>query len=208
MEAARTWSNARHVGPGDVVVDVGAGIGDEVAWLSGVVGPSGAVVAIEAHPATFACLQAFCILNGLANVELHQAAVVAERGRVAISDDESHVSNSINLGRGTIEVDAVPLDDLLPASRFPRIAFLKMNIEGAERFALPGMRDCLRRSDAVTIASHDFRADLGHGEFFRTRAMVVAYLQDLGLQVADPTPDPRAWVRDHVNAVRAIRDAG
>src|SRR5947207_6560342 len=39
--------------PGDVVLDVGAGIGAEALLFSRLVGPSGRVVSIEAHPATY-----------------------------------------------------------------------------------------------------------------------------------------------------------
>ena len=43
--------------PGDTVVDVGAGMGDDTLVFSRMVGPSGRVFSFEAHPDTFRCLQ-------------------------------------------------------------------------------------------------------------------------------------------------------
>ena len=46
-----------------------------------------------------------------------------------------------------------------------RVALLKMNIEGGERHVLKEID--LSIVDRVIVSSHDFRAELGHGEHFR-----------------------------------------
>ena len=43
--------------PGDTVVDVGAGMGDDTLVFSRMVGPSGRVFSFEAHPDNLRCLQ-------------------------------------------------------------------------------------------------------------------------------------------------------
>src|SRR4051794_16582602 len=43
--------------PGNTVIDVGAGIGDTTLAFASLVGPSGSVLAVEAHPRTFSCLR-------------------------------------------------------------------------------------------------------------------------------------------------------
>src|SRR5205823_1391670 len=55
---------------GDVVVDVGAGRGEDTLTFSRGVGKTGRVIAIEAHPLSFLVLKNFCKLNGLSNVTL------------------------------------------------------------------------------------------------------------------------------------------
>lgn len=43
--------------PGDVILDIGAGAGEEALTFSRAVGSSGRVICVEAHPRTFRCLQ-------------------------------------------------------------------------------------------------------------------------------------------------------
>src|SRR4030095_12023579 len=53
---------------GDVIVDVGAGVGEETLPFSRAVGDEGTVFCIEAHPRTFRCLQKLIHYNRLHNV--------------------------------------------------------------------------------------------------------------------------------------------
>ena len=65
-----------------------------------------------------------------------------------------------------------------------RVDFLKMNIEGAERFALSGMGEMLRKTKNVCIACHDFLADEGGPDELRTKADVIAFLKQNGFVVS------------------------
>ena len=79
-----------------------------------------------------------------------------------------------------------------------RIDFLKMNIEGAERLALPGCRRALDRTRSVSIAAHDFRASRGEGEAFRTLAFVREFLTERGFKLTTRDRDSRYYVPFHV----------
>jgi hypothetical protein len=83
-----------------------------------------------------------------------------------------------------------------------RIDYLKMNIEGAERFALPGCREALSRARYVTVAAHDFRAARGEGEDFRTLAMVREFLSGAGFELVTRDEDPCYYVPYHVHGFR------
>ncbi|HEY2460768.1 MAG TPA: FkbM family methyltransferase, partial [Candidatus Acidoferrum sp.] len=83
-----------------------------------------------------------------------------------------------------------------------QIDFLKMNIEGAERFALPGMESMIAHIRHICVACHDFRSNLGHGENFRTRAFVEEFLSNHGFTIVSRRDDPRDYVRDHVFGLR------
>src|SRR4051812_22586478 len=85
-------------GHGDIVVDVGAGFGSEVLSCSKLVGTAGTVVAIEAEPATFRCLQRTCEKNGLTNVVLIHAAVTDAPGLVRMTESADYVTNEIVRG--------------------------------------------------------------------------------------------------------------
>jgi FkbM family methyltransferase len=196
---------------GDVVIDVGAGRGEDTAAFSRAVGESGRVIAIEAHPATFAVLKAFCRLNRLRNVTPLHLALADQPGTVRIADSESSwMENAIEPSQGSsgTPVKAATLDDLYEQEGLKEIAFLKMNIEGAERYALPGMERVIPHIHQICVACHDFRSELGHGEQFRSRAFVERFLIDHGFTLASRPDDPRDFVRDHVFGLRGPLSAG
>jgi FkbM family methyltransferase len=170
---------------GDVVVDVGAGIGTEVYPLSKLVGDSGMVIGIEAFPPVSDCLSWTVRANGLTNVRLHCVAASDQAGALEISTDidatehNSVFANDLFLHSGqTKSVPADTLDTLL--ADVPHIAWLKMNIEGAERPALLGAGEVLGRTDHVAISCHDFIADAGGPDELRTAAFVTDLLHQHG----------------------------
>ena len=204
-EAQDYWLQHYRPQEGDVIVDVGAGRGEDTVAFSRAVGQSGRVLAIEAHPLSFAILKNFCRLNKLGNVTALHLAVMDRPGTVHISDSESSwIENAIQEtgdASGT-EVRATTLHEVCEEEGLKEIAFLKMNIEGAERQALPGMAPVMPRIRQICVACHDFRSELGHGEQFRTRAFVEKFLLEHGFTLASRTNDPRDYVRDHVFGLR------
>jgi hypothetical protein len=98
-------------------------------------------------------------------------------------------------------VDGKRFDDLAALQGIDRIDFLKMNIEGAERQALPGCREALGRARFVCIAAHDFRAARGEGEHFRTLDFVRDFLTEAGFEIV-MRDDPRYYVPYHVHGWR------
>jgi FkbM family methyltransferase len=198
-DARATFLHAYTPREGDVVFDVGAGIGAETLLFSRLVGRSGRVVAVEAHPRTYERLARLCEVNGLANVTPLQAAAADADGRARISDVEHHVQNTL-LGGGDdgIEVPARRLDTLAQELGIERIDLLKMNIEGAERLVIAGLEGIIGSTRNVCIACHDFLADSGGPEEMRTKALVRDFLVGHGFRVEarDDAPDP--WTRDYL----------
>jgi FkbM family methyltransferase len=189
---------------GDVIVDIGAGSGTDLPLFSSQVGDAGRVIAIEAHPQTFAMMELAVKHNQLGNVDCFQNAVVDKPCVVSITDDDKHVSNAItrensDSSDASFQVKGCTLKSICELAGASRIDLLKMNIEGAEKYAIHGMIDLLPKTKFVCIACHDFRADQGHGEEFRTRKVVTEFLQDHGFQVFARDSDSRPHVRDHLH---------
>jgi FkbM family methyltransferase len=205
-DATDYWLQHYRPQEGDVIVDVGAGRGEDTTAFSRVVGKTGRVVAIEADPISFAILEKFCQLNRLTNVTPLHLALADRPGIVRIAESESSwVENTIVLNEGSTgtSVQAATFNDVYGQEGLRDIAFLKMNIEGAERYALPGMGEVIQQVRQICVACHDFRSRLGHGEQFRTRAFVEKFLIERGFTLASRPQDPRDYVRDHVFGLRS-----
>jgi FkbM family methyltransferase len=184
--------------PGDTVVDVGAGIGEEAVIFSSLVGPSGRVISIEAHPDTFACLQGTIRGSHLDNVIPICAALSEADGSAFIADIDSHLASSIITESGGTKVQARSLDSLLQELGIGTVALLKMNIEGAERLAVRGMVESARRVANVCISCHDFVAERGGPDVFRTKAEVVPLLKSFGYSLIGRPDHSDPWVRDYL----------
>lgn len=186
---------------GATVLDIGAGTGTEVAGLAHRVGPTGRVIAVEAHPDAVRLLKRIGGLNGLANIEVVPLAIADVPGLVTISQENEGVANHL-LGApsdaSAVEVEATTVDDLLAALDVDHVDLLKMNIEGAERLAVRGMEQSAARIDHVAISCHDF---LGT-DWGRTRDDVEEWLEAHGYRVHRRTDDPRPWARDYLYGSR------
>jgi FkbM family methyltransferase len=191
---------------GDTVLDVGSGIGEEVALFSERVGRGGRLICIEAHPTAHRCLAKFVELNDPPAV-LHLQLAAGERpGIVRIANDEGDHSIRSSVSEGaesSVPVPMLPLDDIVRGLHLPVIDLLKMNIEGSEVAALKGMSQTLDRVRHAVICCHDFLAP-EHGQQMRTKEAVRTILLEAGLSVVDRA-DPRPWVGD---ILYASRDAG
>ncbi len=178
------WCYAYSPKPGDTVVDIGAGIGNEAVAFSRMVGPSGRVIAVEAHPRTFRCLKKTISMNRLTNVIALNVAISDRRETLMIADDEvHHIGNRIGVRDG-VTVQALSLDDLLDEiAAVPDL--LKMNIEGAERPALMGVERGWRTVRNWVVSCHDFIA-AEVGPEMRTHADVIRSFEEAGLKPLEP----------------------
>jgi FkbM family methyltransferase len=204
-DAEDYWFHVYKPHAGDVIVDIGAGRGEDVFAFSRAVGPTGQVWAIEPHPVSFQALEKFCTVNRLSNVTTLNYACTDRPAHLQIETLPVWESNYVRSGvpsPTSYPVEGLPADDLLAGRGIERIDFLKMNIEGAERIALPGCRELLARTRYVCISAHDFRADRGEGEQFRTLDFVNRFLTEAGFAIERRIDDRRYYVPYHVHGVR------
>jgi len=187
--------------PGEVVFDVGAGIGMATLLFSRLVGSEGRVVAIEAHPRTYEWLDRLCRVNRLTNVAPLQVAASADEGELMITDFAEHDRNTVLDGGQGITVPARPLDDIAKDLGIAQVAFVKMNIEGAEQLAIQGMERLIEHTRHICISCHDFIADEGGPENMRTKALVQEFLLDHGFRVTTRQGAREPWTRDYLYGV-------
>lgn len=200
--ASASWLSAYRPAFGDVVVDAGAGAGTETFVLSQLVGPTGKVIAFEPHPELFARLERLCTLSRLTNVTLFDIALGDEPTTALIDDLETGAASIVG-GTGSLEVRVDALDRILGELGVERVDLLKMNIEGAETRALAGFRQGLAATANIVVACHDFLADKGGPDAFRTKAAVRSTLQSQGFVVTDGPTDADPWDRDRLYGRRA-----
>jgi FkbM family methyltransferase len=123
--------------PGDVAVDVGANIGYYSLLFAERVGPTGAVVAVEAHPTLAAVVEKNAIRNGLGNVRVVNVAASDRAGEVTLFE-----APKTNIGMTTTRADrgfpfaakvkALPLTGILTEDELRRTTLIKIDIEGGE----------------------------------------------------------------------------
>jgi len=146
---------------GDIVVDIGAGLGEFSLWCS----DAGArVIAFEPDPAAFACLQRN--LDRLHDVRVFPHAAWKERATLTLhgapDSDRSSLIESGTSGAVQAEVEAWPLDAHPAIARLPVIDFMKIAGEGVEPEIMAGATRTLRRTRviAVDIGATDRRPNL------------------------------------------------
>jgi FkbM family methyltransferase len=198
-ETRDTWLVSYQPHAGDIIIDVGAGIGAETYFFSKAVGPTGKVISIEAHPETFKCLLNLCAYNKLDNVVPLNLAIQAKESPVYIDDPDSHIQASIVGITNGVEVTGTTLDLLTDKLGISEIAFIKMNIEGAEKYAVEGMVKCIRKARFVSISTHDFIAESNGRDDLRTKQIILEFFQRNGYTIFMSHWDPRGWIRDTVH---------
>lgn len=145
------------LGPGDVMVDVGANIGYFTVLAAQRVGPSGRVVAVEASPGLCDILRRNVAMNGhRSTVTVWNRAAWSGSGRLQFHQRVHYGANSSLASAGAehledladeeavVEVEAVDLDAILGG--LARVDVLKLDVEGAEVHALKGL--------SGTVAAH------------------------------------------------------
>lgn len=139
----------RVVAAGDWVIDVGANVGLITSRLCQLVGPAGAVWAVEPLPRNIERLEALRARNGLGQLTILPVALASEPGtarlRLPIRGGGAFGSFVATWETcGEIDVATARLDDLVTERRPPgRLRLLKIDAEGFEPQVLAGATETL-----------------------------------------------------------------
>ena len=152
-EAAEMAFVLGRLAPGDTFLDVGAHIGYFTLPAAQRVGASGRVIALEPSPASFELLKSNVRLNGFSCVTCLQAAASAHDGTATLTiSSQSPMWNTLrgealaDTNATSIAVDTRSLDNIVADAGWPKIAGIKLDVEGAESEVLQGATDTLMRN--------------------------------------------------------------
>lgn len=162
-----TWLTvfiARRLRPGMHVADVGANHGYYSLLMADLVGPTGRVAAVEPNPHMCELVNRTVRLNGFADrVEVIQKAAGAEpeRLRLVIPVGEPKNAYVAHNGEAANEVgetvSVTPLAECL--AHWPRLDFVKMDVEGGEQAAIAGLLPLLVRDrPQLVLEYHPLRS--------------------------------------------------
>lgn len=158
--------------PGMSFVDVGANWGYFTLLAASLVGPGGRVLSLEPDPRLFAIIQDNITRSRLEQVTILQLAAASEPGNLALAGYReaggnfgvSRIPANCDEHEDVFQVRSQSLDNLLELHSLSSIDLMKMDIEGAEVFAIAGLKESLVRRSVkrlllelhpVELAEHD-----------------------------------------------------
>jgi len=163
------------------VVDIGAHIGIYSVVSSQLVDKRGRVYAFEAHPENFSILLKNVEKNNAYNVACEHMAVANRNGQAILFESERSGMHRLCRSRfctpKKITVPSIRLDDYFKQND-KKIDFIKMDIEGAEFFALQGMTSILSKNHSLILQT-EF-APCSIIEYGITAELFLATLKHLG----------------------------
>lgn len=175
----------RVIEPGDCVWDLGAHIGYYTLLAARLTGPAGRVLAIEPLPRNCERLKQHVAVNGCRTVTVLQAAAGDAEGTASFDPGEGNGRGYLSHS-GTLDVRVVHLDDI--AAELGCIpAFIKMDVEGAERRVLEGSRELLATSRPVLlISTHGHQVKTECVDFLKLAGYEVERIRGAGLLACHP----------------------
>lgn len=167
---------------GDICLDVGSGYGHELVWLKK--HSRCQIIAIEPNPLIFyflsyntRLLEGCTVLNTALSKEVVNLELPFDDGYAGLS----HQADA------PIKIKTHTFHSLMSELKLHKISLLKLNIEGGELSFLSEVVDlsCIER---IVVSCHDFRAERGEGEYFRTYDSVCRLLRDSGFSLRGVQP--------------------
>lgn len=135
--------------PGNVIIDIGAALGQYTLCTAKLVGDSGKVFSFEPTSHSFKTLLHNLELNNVHNVHAFHLALTDQEGTVRLHHNSDPSRNSIGAIEDTPmtyeEVTTCTLDKILIEHAIDRIDFIKLDVEGAEELVLRGAEQHLER---------------------------------------------------------------
>ncbi len=145
---------------GMVVFDVGANMGKYTKLFSLLVGENGKVYAFEPSQNSFNIISSALNKSRCSNVNLFLKAVYSKNTKVILNEFPDLYCSWNSLGKPrmvdpknekefvpiikSVEVEAITLDSFCKENHISRIDYLKLDVEGAEVFALEGALELLK----------------------------------------------------------------
>lgn len=163
---------------GDVVVDLGAGYGEEAIYLTQHARDF-RYIGVEAQPVIYECLAN--TFNDAGTEFIASPYVITDKTLVKFVSQRSYAAVG-ETPKAYIEVPTITWKEFLQRYEINQIDLMKMNIEGAEKEVIENITnfDIIKR---FIISCHDFRANNGEGEWYRTKDIIINKLEENGYTI-------------------------
>jgi len=125
---------------GDVVIDIGAHIGEYTLIAAALIGDEGKVYAIEPQPHAVDIIHLNAEINGLHNIRVHQIALGKESGIVQFRYDPKSWGGLIVLDNRNLSVLCLTLDEFVQKEGLQSVRLVKIDAAGNERDVLLGRK--------------------------------------------------------------------
>lgn len=141
------------INPGDFVIDAGANVGIYTLNLATSVGENGKVFSFEPVPDNFQALSQNLQLSGSPKqVHIYNQALWNKKEILEFSLAAEHSTNVGSFTTGKVQdaikqikCQAIKLDDFIAENNIKHFNALKMDIEGAEKFAIQGSLESIKK---------------------------------------------------------------
>ena len=162
-EIVAKWEPLKILKPkkNDIVIDIGANTGYYSLRLSSLVGENGKIIAIEPDPQTFDTLTKNCKLNNISNVNTHNIAISDSKGEIIFHQSIFHSGTSSMFANEKdksemkeLIIKTTTLDELVK-EKYKQIAWIKIDVEGAELEVLKGSSTILSKTKNIIIEVHE-----------------------------------------------------
>lgn len=144
----KTPHGAIECAEGDIAIDAGGCYGDTALYLAYKAGPRGKVASFEFLPVNVSVFQRNMDLNPTLaqKIRLYQNPVYSTSGQELFVIGNGPGTRVVReaIDPCAQRIQTLKIDDLIERGDFPRIDFIKMDIEGAELEALKGSENVLR----------------------------------------------------------------
>ena len=165
---------------GDIIINVGAGIGTETLYFDEKTENCGKIYSIEASRSSHEKLVELCTKNGIKTSENLNLAITNQNQKLWIEETDNYQVYAVNKNSKGIEVDGVSLDYFVQEKAIKNIDFLKVNIEGSELQMIDGMKDTIKITKNIAVSCHDFL----FGEDQKIRTKMSEFLKDNNFEVS------------------------
>lgn len=148
-------SALRQLYTGGVFIDVGSSLGLYVVCLGDLVRQrNGRIISIEPVSYNLTRQQTNVRLNGLQDlVDCVPRALSNQRGTVRIKTDPTGADNNAIIAEdGDVEIQTLPLDELVAERGYQNITMIKIDVEGYEPLVLEGARKTVETNRPVILA--------------------------------------------------------
>lgn len=134
-----------------VIIDFGANVGVSIFFFSKFY-PSAEIYAYEADPEIFKYLKKNVERFGNSHIHLFNKAVSDKDGKLNFFQTGSTSGRVANKGEESIEIECKNASSIL--SEFDNIDFLKIDIEGSERYVIPSIATQLYKVSNIFLEYH------------------------------------------------------